>query len=300
MCCYTIYKSYKIWDELRNRRRRSPEAQQEETHDQFLDEDHGPVVDHPIWYIRTVGLQSSVINSIAICKYKRGDGLVEGTECSVCLNEFQEDETLRLLPKCNHAFHIPCIDTWLRSHTNCPLCRAGIEAGTPTVTEEPRVDNPGVGEENQVVVSESGSDSSEFSREREDGELMGLEEEGEREGANREKSLETPEEEVVHQRKRRSVSMDCVSASMIRLAIANAYQGEIAGSSDSQMRKANGSSVNTVTKRVDVNCSLLKLVGGSSVGRSLQKGPISMKRSLSCSGKVLFSRYAQGQNSTLP
>lgn len=219
---------------MRNRRRRSPEAQQEETHDHFLDEDHGPVVDHPIWYIRTVGLQSSVINSIAICKYKRGDGLVEGTECSVCLNEFQEDETLRLLPKCNHAFHIPCIDTWLRSHTNCPLCRAGIEAGTPTVTEEPRVDNPGVGEENEVVVSESGSDSSEFSREREDGELMGLEEEGEREGANREKSLETPEEEVVHQRKRRSVSMDCVSARMIRLAIANAYQGEIVGSSDSQ------------------------------------------------------------------
>ncbi|KAF1001521.1 hypothetical protein AG4045_000283, partial [Apium graveolens] len=49
-----------------------------------------------------------------------------GTDCSVCLTEFQDDETLRLLPKCNHAFHIPCIDTWLRSHTTCPLCRAGI------------------------------------------------------------------------------------------------------------------------------------------------------------------------------
>ncbi|CAL1395531.1 unnamed protein product [Linum trigynum] len=48
--------------------------------------------------------------------------------CSVCLSEFEEGESLRLLPKCSHAFHIPCIDTWLRSHKNCPLCRAPIVA----------------------------------------------------------------------------------------------------------------------------------------------------------------------------
>ncbi|CAN0877292.1 RING-H2 finger protein ATL54 [Linum grandiflorum] len=83
-------------------------------------------VHHPIWHIATVGLHQSVINSITVCKYKKGQGLIEGTECSVCLSEFQEDAMLRLLPKCNHAFHVPCIDTWLRSHTNCPLCRAHI------------------------------------------------------------------------------------------------------------------------------------------------------------------------------
>ncbi|KAK6938119.1 Zinc finger, RING-type [Dillenia turbinata] len=82
--------------------------------------------DHPTWLIRTVGLQQAIINSIAICKYKKNEGLVEGAECAVCLGEFQEDEILRLLPKCSHAFHISCIDTWLRSHTNCPLCRAMI------------------------------------------------------------------------------------------------------------------------------------------------------------------------------
>ncbi|VVB02662.1 unnamed protein product [Arabis nemorensis] len=105
-------------------------------------------VDHPIWFIRTTGLQQSIINSITICNYKRGDGLIERTDCPVCLNEFEEDESLRLLPKCNHAFHISCIDTWLGSHTNCPLCRAGIAISVVT----PRVSGP-------VDVTSGGSGS---------------------------------------------------------------------------------------------------------------------------------------------
>lgn len=94
--------------------------------DSSISDDDGAPVMHPIWFINTVGLQQSVIDSIAVFKYRKDDGLVEGTECSVCLGEFQEDESLRLLPKCSHAFHVQCIDTWLRSRTNCPLCRAPI------------------------------------------------------------------------------------------------------------------------------------------------------------------------------
>ncbi|CAH8381432.1 unnamed protein product [Eruca vesicaria subsp. sativa] len=72
------------------------------------------------------GLNDALIKSIKVYKYKKGDGHVDGSDCSVCLSEFEEDESLRLLPKCNHAFHLPCIDTWLRSHSNCPLCRAYV------------------------------------------------------------------------------------------------------------------------------------------------------------------------------
>ena len=86
------------------------------------------IVDHPVWHIRTIGLNPTVISSIKVCKYSKQDGVVEGTDCSVCLSEFEEEETLRLLPKCRHAFHVPCIDTWLRSHTNCPVCRAPVVA----------------------------------------------------------------------------------------------------------------------------------------------------------------------------
>ncbi|GAB2236747.1 hypothetical protein Droror1_Dr00026629 [Drosera rotundifolia] len=78
------------------------------------------------WFVNSNGLDESVIKLITACKYRRGDGLVESTDCCVCLGEFEEDETLRLLPKCSHAFHVICIDTWLKSHSNCPLCRASV------------------------------------------------------------------------------------------------------------------------------------------------------------------------------
>ncbi|WVZ74118.1 hypothetical protein U9M48_022340 [Paspalum notatum var. saurae] len=72
------------------------------------------------------GLDETLISKITVCKYKRGDGFVDSTDCSVCLGEFRDGESLRLLPKCSHAFHLPCIDTWLKSHSNCPLCRCNI------------------------------------------------------------------------------------------------------------------------------------------------------------------------------
>ncbi|PIN15872.1 Anaphase-promoting complex (APC), subunit 11 [Handroanthus impetiginosus] len=81
---------------------------------------------HDQWRPPSSGLDESLIKTITVFKYKKGDGLIEGTECSVCLSEFQENESLRLLPKCSHAFHLPCIDTWLKSHSNCPLCRANV------------------------------------------------------------------------------------------------------------------------------------------------------------------------------
>ncbi|CAL0302858.1 unnamed protein product [Lupinus luteus] len=73
------------------------------------------------------GLDETLIKSITVCKYKKNSVLVDGSDCSVCLSEFVENESLRLLPKCNHAFHIPCIDPWLKSHSSCPLCRSNID-----------------------------------------------------------------------------------------------------------------------------------------------------------------------------
>ncbi|GJU49990.1 RING-H2 finger protein ATL11-like protein [Tanacetum coccineum] len=75
------------------------------------------------------GLDPAVIASFASFLYSSVKGIKIGQtvlECAVCLNEFQDDETLRLLPKCSHVFHRECIDTWLVSHVTCPVCRADL------------------------------------------------------------------------------------------------------------------------------------------------------------------------------
>ncbi|CAK8578939.1 unnamed protein product [Lathyrus sativus] len=45
------------------------------------------------------------------------------TECVICLSEFANSEKVRILPKCNHGFHVCCIDKWLKKHSSCPKCR---------------------------------------------------------------------------------------------------------------------------------------------------------------------------------
>ncbi|KAL2339405.1 hypothetical protein Fmac_007345 [Flemingia macrophylla] len=45
------------------------------------------------------------------------------SDCVICLSEFTSGEKVRILPKCNHGFHVRCIDKWLSSHSSCPKCR---------------------------------------------------------------------------------------------------------------------------------------------------------------------------------
>ncbi|KAF5185415.1 Ring-h2 finger protein atl32 [Thalictrum thalictroides] len=47
-------------------------------------------------------------------------------ECSVCLSNFEDGEDVRKLPRCRHIFHAACIDMWLYSHLDCPLCRTVV------------------------------------------------------------------------------------------------------------------------------------------------------------------------------
>ncbi|KAM5575191.1 putative RING-H2 finger protein ATL36 [Rosa sericea] len=75
------------------------------------------------------GLEAAVIETFPILPYtavkhlKIGKGALE---CAVCLSQFEDYETLRLLPKCYHVFHPQCIDPWLASHLTCPVCRANL------------------------------------------------------------------------------------------------------------------------------------------------------------------------------
>lgn len=69
-------------------------------------------------------------NNIPIHKYEMGKGS-NGRECSICLSEFEEGDELRTLPQCMHSFHVACIDMWLYSHPNCPMCRTNAVRCSP-------------------------------------------------------------------------------------------------------------------------------------------------------------------------
>jgi hypothetical protein len=47
--------------------------------------------------------------------------------CPICIEEFEPGETLRVLPRCNHLFHLDCILPWLTERQGCcPQCRTPV------------------------------------------------------------------------------------------------------------------------------------------------------------------------------
>ncbi|KAK9906209.1 hypothetical protein M0R45_002753 [Rubus argutus] len=73
------------------------------------------------------GIDRAVIESLPVFRFGSLRGHKDGLECAVCLSRFEPTEVLRLLPKCKHAFHVECVDTWLDAHSTCPLCRYRVD-----------------------------------------------------------------------------------------------------------------------------------------------------------------------------
>ena len=105
------------------------------------------------------GIDASMIETFPTFIYsevktqKIGNGALE---CAICLNEFGDDETLRLLPKCDHVFHAHCIGAWLQGHVTCPVCRTNLAYSQQQMAEpvEPEVITETDIESQQPVISE--------------------------------------------------------------------------------------------------------------------------------------------------
>ncbi|AEE32405.1 RING-H2 finger protein ATL75 [Arabidopsis thaliana] len=70
------------------------------------------------------GIKKKALRMFPVVSYSREMNLPGiGEECVICLSDFVSGEQLRLLPKCNHGFHVRCIDKWLQHHLTCPKCR---------------------------------------------------------------------------------------------------------------------------------------------------------------------------------
>ncbi|XP_030468400.1 RING-H2 finger protein ATL43 [Syzygium oleosum] len=90
------------------------------------------------------GIDRSVIESLPVFRFGSLRGQKDGLECAVCLTRFDPAEVLRLLPKCKHAFHVECVDTWLDAHSTCPLCRYRVDPEDVLLVGDPNasLDSP--------------------------------------------------------------------------------------------------------------------------------------------------------------
>lgn len=82
------------------------------------------------------GIGRTVVDLLPAFKFGSLRGQKHGLECAVCLTGFEDHEILRLLPKCKHAFHMECVDTWLDEHSTCPLCRYKVNPNDILVSHE--------------------------------------------------------------------------------------------------------------------------------------------------------------------
>lgn len=89
------------------------------------------------------GIKKRALRSIPVEVYGgAGEGEGEGDEeakgenddddddvCAICLAEFAGGDKVRVLPRCGHGFHVPCVDAWLLSRGSCPTCRRPVMGG---------------------------------------------------------------------------------------------------------------------------------------------------------------------------
>ncbi|XP_058752606.1 RING-H2 finger protein ATL74-like [Vicia villosa] len=107
--------------------------------------------------LNKTGLKKRELSQIPVAVYGTGEN-IPATECPICLGEFEKEDKVRMLPKCNHGFHVRCIDTWLVAHSSCPNCRNSVlEKESKSVGGSSEVAGDGLPENGTVVVEMQGS-----------------------------------------------------------------------------------------------------------------------------------------------
>lgn len=116
--------------------------------------------------VSNTGLTPFELGSLPIVFFRQ-NSCKDGLECSICLSELVKGDKARLLPKCNHSFHVECIDMWFQSHSTCPICRNTVlgpeQASSKRVEQVPdNADHAGSTNNNHDVLSQISTSSPEF------------------------------------------------------------------------------------------------------------------------------------------
>lgn len=79
---------------------------------------------NPVTRLTQSGLRRKTLQTMPILIYSASLALNAANPiCAICLCDFEPGERVRVLPKCNHGFHVRCIDRWLIARSSCPTCR---------------------------------------------------------------------------------------------------------------------------------------------------------------------------------
>ncbi|XP_071718703.1 E3 ubiquitin-protein ligase ATL4-like [Rutidosis leptorrhynchoides] len=104
--------------------------------------DHNGTREHHVIHFVNNGNSSNTNfnkpNSLPVFTFSSLTGNIPGGDCAVCLSKFNGVDQLRLLPLCCHAFHVECIDMWLKTNQSCPLCRSAVNPSEDDVLNKIR------------------------------------------------------------------------------------------------------------------------------------------------------------------
>lgn len=81
----------------------------------------------------STGVDENILETMPIFTFSKViQDMEDEEECVVCLGELEQEDLVRQLPNCKHAFHVTCIDQWFSTHSTCPLCRSPL---VPNLTD---------------------------------------------------------------------------------------------------------------------------------------------------------------------
>ncbi|XP_030563744.1 E3 ubiquitin-protein ligase RNF13 [Drosophila novamexicana] len=76
--------------------------------------------------LRRYRLPKSMLKKIPVLRYTKNNTTIKYETCVICLEDFVEDDKLRVLP-CSHPYHSHCIDPWLTENRRvCPICKRKV------------------------------------------------------------------------------------------------------------------------------------------------------------------------------